>query len=149
MLDEDYAAFTIFFGTKLLECEDCYFGMCFVDVHHDTFYGTDGNNYLGASCIFIHDFYLNIVLLKITLNKKTHGSEHNSENLEDRLKADYSFDFLKNARSVVTDKANSATKVDGYFFEDAEQVNCDIHHINSAMKYVFVLLENTRLTISD
>ena len=32
ILDEDYADFTICVGTTLLECEDCYLGMRFVDV---------------------------------------------------------------------------------------------------------------------
>ena len=37
MIDEDYASFTICVGTKLLECEECYLGMHFVDVNHEVF----------------------------------------------------------------------------------------------------------------
>ena len=47
---------------------------------------------------FIHDFYLHIVVLKLTLNNKTHGSDYNAKILEDRLKEDYHFNFTKNAR---------------------------------------------------
>ena len=74
------------------------------------------------------------------LNKKTHGSDYNTEILEDRFKADYHFDFPKNSRTVVSDTTNAATKVDGYFSEDAEKVNCEMHQLNSAMEYFFGLL---------
>ena len=43
---------------------------------------------------------------------------------------------------------NAATKVAGYFSEDAEQVNCEMHQINRDMKYGYGLLENTRSTIT-
>jgi hypothetical protein len=147
MLDDDYTSFTHCVGTKLRECEDRYFGMRFVDVHHDMFQGPDGNNYLGASCSFIHDFHLHILSLNLTLNNKTHGSEYNAEVLDDNLKADYGFDFSKIARTVVSDTTNAATKVAEYFSEDAEQVNCEMHQLNTAMKYGFGLLENTRSSI--
>ena len=35
-----------------------------------------------------------------------------------------------------------------YFSEDAEQVNCEMYELNSAMKYGFRLLENIILTIA-
>ena len=35
-----------------------------------------------------------------------------------------------------------------YFSEDAKQFNCEMHQLNGAMKYVFGLLENTKLTIA-
>ena len=35
-----------------------------------------------------------------------------------------------------------------YLSEDAEQVNCEMHQLNNAMKYGFGILENTRSTIS-
>ena len=122
--------------------------MLFVDVHHDMFYGPDGNNYLSASWSFIHEFYLNILAINLKLNNKTYGSEHTSENLEDRFKADYCFDFTNNTRTIVSDTTNSATEVARYFSEYSEQVNCDIHRLNIAMKYGFGLLENTRSTIA-
>ena len=118
MLDEDYAAFTICVGTKLLECEDCYLGMRFIDVHRDIFNRYDGKNYLGAYYGFIHDFYLHIMALNMALKKKTHGSKYNAEILDDSLKADYHFDFPNNARTVVSDTTNAATKVAKYFSED-------------------------------
>ena len=34
------------------------------------------------------------------------------------------------------------------FSEDAEQVNCKMHQLNSVMKYRFGMLENTRSTIA-
>ena len=43
---------------------------------------------------------------------------------------------------------NSAAKVAKYFSEDAEQVNFEMYYFNSAMKYGFGVLENTRSTIS-
>ena len=64
MLDEEYAAFTICVVTKLLECEDYYLGMRFVGVHNDMFNRPDGKNYPGASCSFIHEFYLHTVRFK-------------------------------------------------------------------------------------
>ena len=72
--------------------------MIFFDVHHDMFNGPGGKNYPGASCSFIHYFYLHIVALKLTFSNKTHGSEYNAEILEGSLKVDYHFDFPKNAR---------------------------------------------------
>jgi hypothetical protein len=42
---------------------------------------------------------------------------------------------------------NAATKVPEYFSEDAEQVDCEMHQLNKAMKYGFGLLKNTRSTI--
>jgi hypothetical protein len=121
--------------------------MRFVDVHHGIFQGPDGNTYLGASCSFIHDFYLHILSLHRTLNIKTHGSEYNAEILENSLKADYVFDFPKNARTVVSDTMHAAIKVAKYFSEDGKQVNYEMHQLNTAMKYGFGLLENTRSTI--
>ena len=115
--------------------------MRFVDVHHDMFNGPDGNNYLGASCTFIHDFYLHIVALNLTLNSKMHSSEYNSKSLEDSLKAEYYFGFTKNEVTVVSNTSNDSTMVEEYFSEDAEQVNCEINYINSAIKYGFGLLE--------
>ena len=146
MLDDDNTSFTHYVGTKLRDCEERYLGMRFVDVHHDMFQGPDGNNYLGASCSFIHDFHLHILSLNLTLNNKSHGSEYNAEVLDDNLKGDYGFDFSKYARTVVSDTTNAATKVAEYFAEDAEQVNCEMHQLNTAMKYGFGQLENTRST---
>ena len=97
--------------TKLIEFEYCYLGIHFVDVHHESFNGPGGNNYLGASCSVIHDFYLHIVALNMTLNNRTHGSEYNAEILEDSLKADYHFDFPNNERTIVSDTTNASTKV--------------------------------------
>ena len=148
MLGEDYTAFTICVGTKLLEYEDCYLGMRFFNFHHEMFNGTGGNNYLGASCSFIHDLYLHIVKLKLKFNKKTYGSEYIAEILEDILKTDYNFDFSNNERTVISDRINAATKVTQYFSKYAEQVNCEMHQINSAIKYGFVLLENKSSTIA-
>ena len=98
MLDENYAAFTICVGTNILECEDCYLFMRFFNVNRDMFNVPNENNYLCASCSFIHEFYLNIMAFKLTLNNKMHGSEYNTKILEDSLKADYNFDLPKSAR---------------------------------------------------
>ena len=68
------------------------------NVHNDMFNRPDGKNYPGASCSFIHEFYLNIMAFKLTLNNKMHGSEYNTKILEDSLKADYNFDLPKSAR---------------------------------------------------
>ena len=35
-----------------------------------------------------------------------------------------------------------------YLSEDAEQLSCEMHRLNIAMKYGFGLLENTRSTIA-
>ena len=112
------------------------------------FNGPDVKNYLGASCSFIHDLYLHIVSLKMALNNKTHGAEYNAEILEDSLKSDHHFDFPNNKRTVVSNTTNTATKVVKYFSEDAEQVNYEMHQLNSAVKYGFGVLENTRSTIA-
>ena len=72
-------------GTKLI--------VVAVSVKHVMMNRNGDNNYLGASCSFMHDFYLNIVALKITWKNKTHGSEYEAEISEDRLKADYHFDL--------------------------------------------------------
>ena len=104
----------------------------------------DINNYLGSSCSFIHDFYLNIVALKLMMNNKAHGSEYNVEILEDSLKEEYHFDFPKNTRTVVRNMMNAATKVDDYFSVDSETFNCAMHLPNSAMKYRFGMLENKK-----
>jgi hypothetical protein len=121
--------------------------MHFVEVYHGMLQGPDGNNYLGASCSSIHDFYLHILSLQLTLNNKTHGSEYNTEVIENILKANYVFDFPKNARTVGSNTMNVTAKVAEYFSEDAEQVNCEMHQVNTALKYGFGLLENTRSTI--
>ena len=92
--------------------------MRFLNVHHNMFNGTDGKSYIVDSCSFIHDFYLQIVVLKLTLNSKTHDSEQNAEILENNLKADYHFDFPNNERTVVSDTKNDAAKVYQYFSED-------------------------------
>ena len=109
--------------------------MSFVDVHHDMFNGPGGNNYLGSSCSFIYEFYMHIVALKLTLNNNTRGSHYNAEILEEILKADYHFYFPTNSITVISDTTNADTKVDNYFSEDTEQVNSEMHHLNSAMEY--------------
>ena len=86
---------------------------------------------------------MHIVVLKLMLNNKTHGSEYNDEVLEGSLKAYYYFDFLNNARTVIRNMENSAIKVADYFSEYSEQVNCETNQINGAMKYGFGMLENT------
>ena len=131
LLDGEYTSFAKSVGDKLRECESHYLGMRFVDVHHDMFQGPDGNNYLGASCSFIHNFELHIVALKLELNNKTHGSEYNATVLEDSLMKDYGFDFPKYVRTVVSDTTNAATKVATFFSEDADQVNCEMHQLNN------------------
>jgi hypothetical protein len=78
------------------------------------------------------------------LNNKTYGSEYNAEALENSIKADYVINLPKNTRTVVSNMTNAVTKAATYFSEDAEQVNCEMHQLNTAMKYGFVLLENTR-----
>ena len=82
------------------------------------------------------------------MNNKTHGSEYNAEKLEDSLKADHHFISPNNSGTVVSNKTNDDTKVAEYFSEDAEQVNCEMYELNSAMKYGFRLLENIILTIA-
>ena len=84
----------------------------------------------------------------MTLNNKMHGSEYNAKILEDSLKADYHFYFPNNSRTVVSDTTNASTKVAEYFFEYAQQVNCEIHQLNRAMQYGFGVLENKRLAIT-
>ena len=86
--------------------------------------------------------------LNLKLNNKTHGSEYNAEILEDSLKEDYHFDFLKNAITVISDTNNADTKVAKYFYEDVEQVSYEMHQINGSMKYGFGMLENTISTIA-
>ena len=76
--------------------------------------------YLGDSCSFIHDLNLHVLVPKMTLNEKTHGSEDNAKILEDSLKEYYHFDFPKYARTVVSDTNNASTKVANYFSKDAE-----------------------------
>ena len=112
------------------------------------FNGPDGNNYLGTSFIFIHDLYIHIVALKLTLNNNTRGSHYNAEILEEILKADYHFSFPTNSITVISDTTNADTKVDNYFSEDTEQVNCEMHQISSAMKYGFGVLENTIFNVA-
>ena len=84
----------------------------------------------------------------MTLNNRTHGSEYNSEILEDSLKADNHFDFPKNARTILSDPTNASIKVDEYFSGDGEQFNCEMHQFNSAMKYGLGVLQNTWSTIA-
>ena len=48
--------------------------------------------------------------LKMTLNKKTHGSYYNAERLEDSLKVDYHFDFSNNERTVVSNTKKKSPK---------------------------------------
>ena len=139
MLDEYYSAFAICVGTKLLEYEEFYLGMRFFDVHHDMLNEPDGKSYPGVYCSFIHEFYLHILALNITLNKNT---------LEDGFTSDYPFDSTKDTRNVVSDTTNASTKVAEYFSEDAEQVNCKMQHLNSAVKYGFDLLEIKISTIA-
>ena len=89
-----------------------------------------------------------MLALKVTFNKKTYGSEYKAEILEDSLKADYNFDFPNNSITLVSDMTKAATKVDKYFSEDVEQVNCEMKQINRAVKYGFGMFENTRSTIA-
>ena len=67
--------------TSFLNVKTVTWECTFIDIYHGMFNGPDGKNYLGASCSFIHNLYLNIVALNLTLNNKTHGSEYNSGSL--------------------------------------------------------------------
>ena len=69
---------------------------------------------------FIHDLYLHIVEINLTLNNKTDGSEYNVENLEDSIKADWDFFPPKNAITVVSDMKKTDTKVENDLTEYAE-----------------------------
>ena len=86
--------------------------------------------------------------LKLELNNKMHGSDYNAEILEYSLKADHHFDSPKNTRTVARDTNNASTKVAKYFSDYTEQFNSETHHLNSAMKYGFGILDDKKSTIA-
>jgi hypothetical protein len=121
--------------------------MPFINLQHDMFNGPYGNNYLVASCSFILNFDLHVMAVKLTLNNVTHNSKYNANVLDTRLKAIYGYDFAASYCTVVSDTTNSATAVAKFFSSEAEQVNCEMHQVNSCMKYGYGILENTRSSI--
>ena len=47
-------------------------------------------------------------------------------------------------KSVASDTTNLATTVARFFFPRAVQVDCEIHQLNSCLKYGFRIFENYR-----
>jgi hypothetical protein len=103
MLDADNDHFVECVKGMLHECKVSYLGMLFINFLDDMFNGTDGNNYLGAFCSFIHNFDPHVVALKFTLNNVTHNSKYNANVFDTELKAIYGFDFAASSYTVVSD----------------------------------------------
>ena len=120
------------------------FGERFIHVMHDMWTGADHNNYLGFSISFIHDFSLVKVFLGLEKNNVSHHADYNAVLLEYSFLRNYDFDFAPWCRTVVSDTTPSATNVASQLSEDAEQINCEMHELNSCLKYGYGILENTR-----
>ena len=120
------------------------YGEKFMHLIHDMWTGADGNNYLGFSCSFIWEMELIKVKLGLVKNNVSHEAKYNAVLLEHSLLKQYKFDFSQWCRSVVSDTTNCALNVGQEFSKDSDQVYCEMHELNSCLKYGYGLLENKR-----
>ena len=63
--------------------------------------------------------------------------------MEHNLLQQYKFDFSKWCHTVVSDMTACAVNVAMEFLEDSIQVDCEMHQLNTCLKYGLGLYENT------
>jgi hypothetical protein len=93
--------------------------------------------------------YMGMQLIKVKLglvkNNLHHKAELNATLMELSLLKQYQFDFSQWCYSIVLDTTSSAVNVTEEFSEDAKQVNCTMHKLNSSLKYGDGILENKNI----
>jgi hypothetical protein len=143
-MDDDWILFVLSVKSKLDDCVVSYCDEPFIDLIHDMYLAKDKKNYVGVSISFIHNFCHHILAVRLINNNKTHESRYNAHLIQEKLMDSYMFDFTKHTRAIISDTTNSAKAVSRYFSDEAEQVNCDMHQLNSCLKYGFGMLENVK-----
>ena len=111
---------------------------------HDMVTLNDGKNYLGASVSFMVDFYLYRLAVALIPNNVSHSSNYNEDLLQKRLKETFDLGISLFTKSVASDTTNLATAVARFFSPRVVQVDCEMHQLNSFLKYGFGICENYR-----
>ena len=88
------------------------------------------------------DFDLYILDVALIPNNVNHSSSYNADFLQKILKETFKLDISLFTKSVASDTTNSATAVARFFSPRAVQVDCEMHQLNSCLKYGFRICKN-------
>ena len=140
----DYWRLVISCAEKLTRGIQQHHGEPFIHVMHDMVTLNDGNNYLGASMLFMVDFDLYILAVALIPNNMSHSSNYNTDILQKRLKETFESNIYQFTKLVASDTTNSATDTARFFSPRAVQVDCEMHQLNLCLKYGFGICDNYR-----
>ena len=93
---------------------------------------------------FMVDFDLYRLAVELIPNNVNHSSNYNADLLQKILKETFELDISLFTKLVASDTTNSATAVARFFSPSAVQVDCEMHQLNSCLKYGFRIFENYR-----
>ena len=88
------------------------------------------------------DFDLYILDVALIPNNVNHSSSYNADFLQKILKETFKLDISLFTKSVASDTTNSETDVARFFSPRAVQVDCEMHQLNSCLKYGFRICKN-------
>ena len=91
---------------------------------------------------FMVDFDLYRLAVALIPNNVSHSSNYNADLLQNILKETFELEISLFAKLVPSDTTDSATAVARFFSPRAVQVDCEMHQLNSCLKYGFGICEN-------
>ena len=77
-------------------------------------------------------------------NNVSHYSNYNADLLQKIFKETFELGISQFTKSVASDTTNLVTAVTLFFFPMAVQVDCEMHQLNSCLKYGFRICKNYR-----
>ena len=104
----------------------------------------DGINYLGASMSFMVDFELYRLAVILIPNNVIHYSNYNADILQKIFKETFKLEIYRFTKSVASHTTNFSAYVARFFSPRATQVDCEMHQLNSCLKYGFGICKNYR-----
>ena len=90
------------------------------------------------------NFELYILAVALIPNIVSRYTNYNADLMQKILKETLELDIYRFTNLVASDTTNSATDMTRFFPPRAVQVDCEIHQLNSCLKYGFVICKNFR-----
>ena len=90
------------------------------------------------------DFELYKLAVALITNIVSRYTNYNADLMQKILKETLELDIYRFTNLVASDTTNSATDMTRFFPPRAVQVDCEIHQLNSCLKYGFVICKNFR-----
>ena len=90
------------------------------------------------------DFDLYILAIALVPNNVSHSNNYNVDLMQKILKETFELETSLFTKSVAIDTTNLAISVARFCPPRAVQVDCEMHQLNSCLKYGFRIFENYR-----